>query len=354
MRQIKHRTAFTLVELLVVIAIIGILVGLLVPAVNAARDAARRAQNENNLKQIGLALASFETSHKAYPPAYKIKNEVVQSAGGVTPAAMAYAVSWAFALLPNLEGQNQYDLWDSTKTVEVNAAAGNRSPFASSIPSFKNPRAARAEGTLCGIYPFHAHPDPNSLNNMPPFADQKGLGACLDYAANRGSWGLWKVDPFKTKATPGTQQQWWDTAYNPRFGYFQGPFGMANAGVPNSACTDGATKIIAVGDRWTPDPSEGAPTGFANVDLDSCGLVGTVPIGTIRGAHVDPLNNPEPIQGLARNRNDLLLGKYGSTRGDSAAFVFLDGHVQWFQHETSPEVIVKLCAIADGQTVNDQ
>jgi prepilin-type N-terminal cleavage/methylation domain-containing protein/prepilin-type processing-associated H-X9-DG protein len=62
-----RRKAFTLIELLVVVSIIGILVAITLPAVHAARESARRAQCTNNLKQIGLALASYESSLGAYP-----------------------------------------------------------------------------------------------------------------------------------------------------------------------------------------------------------------------------------------------------------------------------------------------
>jgi prepilin-type processing-associated H-X9-DG protein len=86
---------------LVVIAIIGLLIGLLLPAVQAARESGRRNQCQNNMRQIGQALANHESVKKDYPPMCDL---VSQASGmGQSPAISSFVM-----LLPFLEHDDVY------------------------------------------------------------------------------------------------------------------------------------------------------------------------------------------------------------------------------------------------------
>ncbi len=106
-----RRPGFTLIELLVVIAIIAILIALLVPAVQKVRSAAAQIQCQNNLKQVGIAMQSFQSQNKRFPPggisasvSADVKQRLGISAAGVTHG-------WAIFILPHLDQGPLYQLY---------------------------------------------------------------------------------------------------------------------------------------------------------------------------------------------------------------------------------------------------
>jgi len=94
------RRGFTLVELLVVIAIIGVLIALLLPAVQSARESGRRSRCFNNLRQLGLALASYDQSMRRLPPG----NASASPPFGTAPAGQGgWSLPWTIYVLPMIE-----------------------------------------------------------------------------------------------------------------------------------------------------------------------------------------------------------------------------------------------------------
>lgn len=135
----QRERGFTLIELLVVIAIIAILVALLLPAVQQAREAARRVSCKNNLKQIGLALHNYESTHGTFPPGFiSVATSSFDPAGNSNQAVEETGPSWGmFAMiLPFLEQSslsNQID-FNLPITHAVNANARS-----TKIPSYLCP-----------------------------------------------------------------------------------------------------------------------------------------------------------------------------------------------------------------------
>lgn len=166
-RPARHRTGgFTLIELLVVIAIIAILIGLLLPAVQKVREAAARASCQNNLKQVALAITNYESAEGKYPP-----RGLQTPALSGTPIPLMGEVSWSLLILPYMEQENVFRLYQRDKNW--------RHP--DNQPSVKS----RVKSYLCP-----STPDPDRMATdtvaLAPVGTVTWEAACMDYVANGG------------------------------------------------------------------------------------------------------------------------------------------------------------------------
>ena len=107
-RQVP-RSGFTIIELMVSITIIGLLVAMLLPAVQSARETARRTTCINHLKQYGIAITGFETSHGEFPAGFGPYQASSQTGAGQSP--IAQAIDWLGypEFRVHLDPQNMYN-----------------------------------------------------------------------------------------------------------------------------------------------------------------------------------------------------------------------------------------------------
>lgn len=303
MRIQRTRNAFTLIELLVVIAIIAVLIGLLLPAVQKVREAAARVQCSNNLKQIGIASHAYHDTTKVLPPAYIGDNTL-------DPDGWA---SWAVLILPYLEQQNQYNLWDLR------------------YPASKQPQGAwhvQVPVFLCPSRP----PAVFSTGDFDPAG-----GGLSDYGASFGSENHnWKCDgviipTYKPGATTTN-----DPSGNPWVLSWQ-------AQVSLLGIQDGSSNTIMFGEKHIrPNSLRGKAEDrsiFGGQNNSLRRMAGIDPNGT----DLRPLRRPDDQSGALANQS------FGGPHSGICQFVFADGAVRAVPIAIDLQKLTYLVQRNDGQ-----
>jgi prepilin-type N-terminal cleavage/methylation domain-containing protein/prepilin-type processing-associated H-X9-DG protein len=238
----NSRKAFTLVELLVVITIIGILISLLLPAVQSAREAARRLQCSNNIKQLGLACLSYETSYRRFPPSSVWKVGGAFSTAGVNTLNTSQLFeNWVILILPQLDQAPLRNAFDLTQPITSNTP--------NSTNSSQNNQTARGTNLAVMLCPSDTYncQQFNGSTSASGLTSNLGDGwARGDYAANAalGLMSTGNTYNFYDAADVTRSSGGWNGAGSR---YVRGVMG-ANASLSVDDIKDGASNTILLGE----------------------------------------------------------------------------------------------------------
>ncbi len=243
----KRPSGFTLVELLVVIAIIGILIAMLLPAVQSAREAARRISCINHLKQIGLAITNYETTHRILPAGVfkDVTNSVTRHG------------SMLVHLLPFLEQNLIYDALDFTQPSIDEQRYGTSGPYIREtvVPTY--------------VCPSDDHKPVEEMSALPSFPARKA--ALFNYAASRGS-NILVDNPSVSCSHSFNSYALCNKHDDPRV--FSGPFTRVGTCVKLTAIRDGVSNTIFMGEI-RPHCAKAAQLGWLESG-NGCGYVSTI------------------------------------------------------------------------------
>lgn len=233
----QNRRGFTLIELLVVIAVIAVLVALLLPAVQQARERARSIQCMNNLKQIGLALHNYESTHSIFPPSFVRQEDGNPPAPPPLNDPLRYRSHWTgyHLLLPYLGESNlhgEYDFEGTWLSSMSNSDARDHWLLNRTV----------INGLMCPSAPHKS--DQVGETGVPGSSLHWMSGAVTDYAFCHGM-DILKALPGSGEAScPGGLRHYWDSwpaSTRGAFGY--------NSTCRLSNLTDGGSQTIFMGEK---------------------------------------------------------------------------------------------------------
>lgn len=340
-RATSVRRGFTLVELLVVIAIIGILVGLTLPAVQMAREAGRRAECQNNLKQVGLALINFSTQKETLP-------EAVDQLG----------YSWITKILPNMEQNN---LYEGLTLTGPDVAPANRTYLETQLEALQCPsdpengdrtpvdnigitNYAGAQGWISAVSYQQFNGGSSSAvagsATRPAFFDTTGTGGTPNYRAKKMDLGGMFRPAYATnlaKVTDGLSNTVM-VAEVTAAGFTGGNDNQTDSGEA-AFITAGRARAALVGRYPTTSQLPGAYVGVVDDG-------GYRPDGT--NAPTTPLFAPLFISQQAINSNS----RSACTPHNVEQCVFGDGSVHAIALTIDNNVWIQLTAMADGTVID--
>lgn len=301
-------------ELLVVIAIIGILVALLLPAVQAAREAARRISCTNNLKQIGLALQTYESSHSTFPPGF-ISRVTGPWPGGANDPVPEAGPGWSFfaLLLPHME---QHGLYNSINVNLPITDAANATVRSTRVTAYQCPSDAWTG-------PVTVWPTSLGVNNL---AHSSYVG-CLgggDPANAPGYTAMHEEQPFN--------------------GMFHRNFGVTHADI-----LDGTSNTIGLGER----ASMFTPNGWAGV-IPTAQTVFSTRIAQRRGQAVGQTTRPAitmasvHIRSAGPNAATGSPGGFWSPHTGGCLFLLMDGSTHTIATTVDMRVFRAMAGRNDG------